>query len=439
MRVLLIHPWIADVAAFNFWVRPLGLYALAEWLWARGAEPALVDCLSPAAAPAKFPRVPVAQPPPLASFSRRFARYGVSPEELRRRVESAAPFEAALVTSAMGHWYPGVQWAVAALRDVAPSVPVFLGGVYPSLWPEHARAHSGADRILPGPLERNSCELASLLGLPSEPVRPPKRWHELGLHDGADYAAVRTARGCPFRCSYCASGLLSSGFEPREPQDVVSELTALASLGVRDVAFYDDALLVGFESRLLPALRSVEELRLPLRFNTPNGIHPRLVTAEVARWLARARFATVRLSLETAAPDRQHLTGDKVSNDDLARAVERLRAAGFPAEALGVYLLLGLPGQPLEEVRSGVELVRSLGVRPHLAEFCPIPGTAEWARLVAAGTIPADLDPLLANNSVFYWLFSGYEESALRELSRRARRRIGGASFLESSDPPTRP
>jgi pyruvate-formate lyase-activating enzyme len=424
MRVLLVQPWIADVAAFNFWVRPLGLYALGEWLWERGAEPALVDCLSPAAAPAKFPRAPVPQPHPLASFPRRFARYGISLEEFRARLRTAAPFDAVLVTSATGHWYPGVQWAVAVLRDAAPSAPVLLGGVYPSLWPEHARAHSGADQVLPGSLEQNSPDLASLLGLPAGPVRPRKRWYDLALHDGATYAAVRTARGCPFRCSYCASWLLSPGFEPRGPQDVVSELAALARLGVRDIAFYDDALLVGFESRLLPVLRAAEGLRLPLRFHTPNGIHPRLVTTRVARWLARARFATVRLSLETAAPGRQRFTGDKVSNDDLARAVERLRAAGFPAETLGVYLLLGLPGQPLEEVRAGVELVRSVGVRPYLAEFSPIPGTPEWARLTAAGTIPEDFDPLLANNSIFYRLFSGYEEQTLQTIFRSARQRI---------------
>jgi hypothetical protein len=87
---------------------------------------------------------------------------------------------------------------------------------------------------------------------------------------------------------------------PRKPDEVLSELTTLSRLGVSDVAFYDDALLVGFESRLLPVLRGVARLALPpFAFHTPNDLHARLVTEEVASWMASAPFATIRLSLET--------------------------------------------------------------------------------------------------------------------------------------------
>jgi pyruvate-formate lyase-activating enzyme len=421
MRLLLVNPWIADFAAYNFWMRPLGLYALAEWLWQRGADVALVDCLSPAPAPGKLPRTPVSKPEVLADIPRRFCRYGISPECFAARVRDAEPFDAALVTSAMAHWYPGVRWAVAQLRSLAPGIPIVLGGVYASLWPEHARAWSGADRVFPGHLPAVGPELARFLGLPLEPVRPFRPWHDLGLHDGAAYTGVRTARGCPFRCSYCASPLLSTGFEPSRPDVVIEELVALSRLGVRDVAFYDDALLVDSGSRLLPILERVVDLDLPLRFHTPNGLHARFVTHDVATWMARSRFSTVRLGLETVAPDRQLSTGGKVSTAEVAEAVHRLLRAGLPRAALGVYLLVGLPGQSLEEVREGVVWVRSLGIRPHLAEFSPIPGTPEWERLVECAAIPADLDPLRTNNSLFCRIYSGYPQEELDALHRLTR------------------
>ena len=121
-RILLVNPWIADVAAHNFWVRPLGLYALAEWLWERGAEPALVDCVSPAPAPGKFRRERVLQPSPLAAFPRRFARYGISVAEFRARVEAARPFQAVLLTSAASLWQAAEQ-RVAAPPPAATSRP----------------------------------------------------------------------------------------------------------------------------------------------------------------------------------------------------------------------------------------------------------------------------------------------------------------------------
>jgi hypothetical protein len=31
-RILLVNPWIYDFAAFNFWLRPLGLLMVAEYL-----------------------------------------------------------------------------------------------------------------------------------------------------------------------------------------------------------------------------------------------------------------------------------------------------------------------------------------------------------------------------------------------------------------------
>jgi radical SAM superfamily enzyme YgiQ (UPF0313 family) len=331
------------------------------------------------------------------------------------------PFDAALVTSAMAHWHPGVQWVMAQLRTVAPGCPTVLGGVYATLWPDHARAHAGADRVFPGPIEAAGPELARFLGLPAHPVRTPKKWYDLGLHDGASYAAARTTRGCPYRCTYCASSLLYPGFAPSDPQDILEELVTLTRLGVRDVAFYDDALLVDFGSRLLPVLQGVVDLGLPLRFHTPNGLHARLVTAEVASWLVRSGFATVRLSLETVSSTRQQATGGKVSSDDLVAAVGHLRRAGLSSEALGVYLLVGLPGQSLDEVREGVAFVRSLGVRPWLTEFSPIPGTPEWERLVRTGSIPANLDPLLTNNSVFYRRYAGYQTEEFESLIRLSR------------------
>lgn len=421
MRILLANPWIVDVAAFNFWLRPLGLYAAAEWLWARGAHPMLVDCLSPFKAPGKFRREREASLEPLAGLDRSFARYGIAEDEFLSRVRAAQPYDAVLVSSGMSYWHPGVRLTIEAIRKISPQVPVALGGVYATLWPGHAERHSGADAVFRGPLASSAKKLAGFLSLPEEPVRPGRSWIDLGLHDGASYAAVRTALGCPFKCTYCASQKLFDGFDEKNPDDIVAELAALAGLGVRDAAFYDDALLVNFKNRLLPVLEEVEKRELPLKFHAPNGLHAKLVDRKTAERLVGSKFETIRLSLETVDENRQKTTGAKVATGEAARAVENLLRAGAAKKSIGIYLLMGLPGQALDEVRAGVEFVKSLGVRPYLAEFSPIPGTPEWDRLASTGTIPPDLDPLLTNNNIFFRLFSGYdseEVEAVRLLAR---------------------
>ncbi len=420
-RILLVQPWIADFAAYNFWIRPLGLYTLAEWLWERGAEITLVDCLSPARAPARFRRRPVPTPSVLGGFPRRFARYGISPDEFKRRIDKARPVDAVLITSGMSYWYIGVQWTIEAIKSTIRDRPIILGGIYPTLWPEHARRFSGADHVLPGTIQDIQEELADTLKLPASPRWPRRPWYELGLHDGADYSAIRTATGCPFNCTYCASRRLSGGFFSRSPSELIEEIDFLYRRGVRQIAFYDDALLAGFRDRLQPVLEYVVRRKMQIRFHTPNGLHARLLDREAANWMAKAGFATVRLSLETTNEKRQKETGNKVSTEEVADAVENLLMAGIPREAIGIYLLIGLPGQDLEEIRAGVEFVHSLGIRPYLAEFSPIPGTVEWERLLAQGIVSPEMDPLLTNNTVFFRKFVPLPRKEMEELLRIAR------------------
>lgn len=419
MKALLVNPWIYDFAAYNFWVRPLGLYRVAEWLHERGVDVRLVDAMSPFSAPGRFKRTVVPRPLVLADFPRNYARYGIDVSAFKERVLAEAPFDAVFITSVMSYWYPGVALCAWILKGMYPKVPVFLGGIYASLWKEHAQAIAWVDHVVKGPIEYATEEICDILGLPARPVRGKRRWFQLGLWDGSSYGAVRLATGCPFNCTYCASNRIAKGFRPREIEDVILELEALYSYGVREIAFYDDALLVDFDSRLRKVLDTVLARGLDLRFHCPNGLHARFMDKTVSRYLKMANFKTIRLSLETVSRERQVATGGKVSNTHLDQAVENLIEAGVPRECIGVYLLAGLPGQGADDVMDGIRFVRSLGVRPFIAEFSPIPGTVEWSRLVHAGIIdPANVDPILTNNSVFPRLFSAIGEEHWKEIKR---------------------
>lgn len=421
MKVLLVNPWIVDVAAYNFWVRPLGLYRLAEWLCERGVEVALVDCLSPAPAPGKFPAAKLSAVELPQGAPKGLKRYGIGVEEFRRRVAAAGDFDFALISTLLSWWYPGCSDAAQELRAIAPGAKILAGGVYPTLWPGHAANHSGADENFSGPLEKIGRALADTMGLPLKPITPHKHWWELGLHDGQPFQAVRCARGCPERCTYCASKLLSDGFEPRTREEITEELCALWALGISEVAFYDDALLVGANERLFPALEEAKTRGAALRFQTPNGLHARLLDEETARRMVELGFVTFRLSLETVNAERAKTTGGKVGAEDLARAVRGLLAAGAQPASIGVYLLMGLPGQEVAEVEDSIRFVKNLGVRPYLAEFSPIPGTAEWENAKAQGLVSDGTDPLWTNNSLYLTSVAGWEEGEVRRLKNLCR------------------
>ncbi|MGQ9689215.1 MAG: B12-binding domain-containing radical SAM protein [Desulfobaccales bacterium] len=410
--LLLINPWIYDVAAYDFFARPLGLLYLAGFLETRGFEVHLIDCLAaPHARPGPFgtgryPKEILSPPPALAHFPRRYGRYGISEAEFREKLAASPPPAAILITSLMTYWYPGVAAAIRLARKHFPDTPVLLGGVYATLCPHHARRHSGADLVLSGPGEKTVLgPLASILNLsPSlsfDAAPEVQPYPALHLAEGLPFIPLLTSRGCPFSCPYCASGLLSPRYHRRSTLAAVEELLYWRRrLNLNEVAFYDDALLVEAEKHLLVILEELARRGAVFRFHTPNGLHARFIDRQVAGWLRRARFATLRLGVETAAPGNERLD-EKLQEGELEAALRYLQEAGFSQKEIGVYLLIGLPNQEDAEVIASIRQVRKLGATPVLALYSPIPGTRLWPQALAASPYDLEHEPLYHNNSLF--------------------------------------
>lgn len=411
-RLLLINPWIYDFAAYDFFARPLGLLQVAGCLRARGYEVALADCLgAPPARPGpfgtgRFSKEPLPTPPPLEGIPRQYGRYGLAEAALRAQLAHLPEPAAILVTSLMTYWYPGVQQVIRISREYFPQAPVLLGGIYATLCHDHARRYSGADLVLQRPAERDLLRhLAGITGFrPQGDNGPPAGapfYPALDLLPHLPFMPLLTSRGCPFCCDYCASRLLQPSFEQRQPHAVVKELLDWQDrLGLQDVAFYDDALLFRTQEHLLVILEELARRGRNFRFHTPNAVHACFITPEVAKWLRRANFATLRLGVETTALGPARLDR-KLAAGELEEALANLREAGFAKKAIGVYLLLGLPDQDDDELAASIRQVHALGASPLLAQYSPIPGTALWPRAVAASRFDLPADPLFHNPSIF--------------------------------------
>lgn len=438
-RALLIQPWIHDFAAYDLWVRPVGLLRIGGYLCSLGVEVALLDCLNPhhpglqGEKLKRFPgdhgafyREEIPRPKVLQWFPRRYKRYGIPPALLEQSLKKQPRPDLILVSSAMTYWYTGVQETILYSRKIFPDVPVVLGGIYATLLPEHAKEFSGADLVVPGndwPSIKKT--LAGLLSL-EEPGDHSTELPAWELAAGARSICVRSSEGCPFRCVYCASHLLCSSQGPRPPQQVAKEIiTGVRSLGVEDVAFYDDALLWRAESCLLPALEIVKrELNGKLRYHCPNGLHARYLEVQLARELKEHGFATLRLGLESVKDSFHQSTGRKLSLAHFEEGVNCLIQAGYAPRDIGVYVLAGLPGQSLQEVGESLDYVLERGLRPHLAEYSPIPGTQLWEEAVNKSPFPISQEPLFQNNTLLPCRWEGFSYDGFLRLKARLHREL---------------
>jgi uncharacterized radical SAM superfamily protein len=437
ISILLINPWIMDFAAYKLWAEPLGLFYIASVLKQAGVDINYVDCLTsikksnPAQKPngcSKYIRTVTEKPGVLSFVPRNYATYGIEESEFIERVADAHVPDAVLVTSHMTYWYPGVFKAISLLKDFYKrSVPVILGGIYSKLCPEHARILSGADYIFTDNNISNLLFLIESITGKKPGITPsfnsfesyPLPMHELGI--GNRFFAIVTSMGCPYLCSYCASHFLWSGFSRRSPASVIKEIELYVNtMETNNIAFYDDALLVEAENYIIPILQEVDNRCLEIKIHLPNGIHAELITGNVARAFRSSGVETVRIGLETADEMLQRSTGAKTTNKSYLQAVRHLREAGYSRQAIGTYIIAGLPGQGAEDVEESIHFVHEAGASPYLSFFSPIPGTAIWKKALEASPFPVDREPLFQNNSVYLLGNSEFSPERVQALKDKA-------------------
>lgn len=422
-KALLINPWIYDFSAYDCWSKPIGLLSLASLLRMNGAEVFFIDCLDPlnedllhkrqnlmpkrkSTGEGRYLRQFIPKPDSLKGVPRNFYSYGITPHHFLKSLKSMPVPDIVMLTSMMTYWYPAVFATVRLVHQALPGVPVVLGGNYVTLCPEHA-SRSGAEFILPGPAELTIPIIMKNLNnqdmdfLPNDKNLDSYPYPAFDLIPLPDQIPIMASRGCPYHCSYCASNLINERFRRRDPILIADEIEHWYShLHVRHFSFYDDALLFDPSNMAIPLFKELIRRNLPVQFHCPNGLHLRDMTPALGDLMFKAGFKTIRFGFETSDDLRQTSTGGKVDNQELIDAVVHLTHAGYRNDAIGVYLLCGLPGQSAEEVMESIRFVRSCGARPIITEYSPIPGTGLWKEALDASPYPIAQEPLFQNNTL---------------------------------------
>ena len=417
-HILLINPWIHDFTAYDFWAKPLGLLQLGAICRLHGFAVSYIDCqdrFHPMARPADplarngrgpFLKTRIDPPSALKGIQRRYSRYGIKPEWFARELAAVSSPDVILITCMMTYWYPGLTETIAEIRKIHPKTPILLGGVYATLWQDHAMSNSGADRVIPGSCETTIIDIVADVAGAGQALRfdpDDLDTHPIPAFDlqrTIGYIPLLTSRGCPFSCDYCASNILQTKRMRRSPAAVIDEIRFWHErYGVKEFAFYDDALLMDAAEHALPLFEGIAKAGLNVNFHTPNGVHIRGITPKMAELMFRAGMKTLRLGLETTNFD--HRNDNKVREAaEFDQALAYLREAGFPDHRLGAYLLAGLPGQEPASVAASMAAVRSRGITPHLTYYSPLPGTPMWEAACAASRYDLAADPVCTNNAI---------------------------------------
>lgn len=377
----------------------------------------------------RFFSTKIQKPDVLREIPRYYRRFGLPAEIFTEFLKTNKPCDFVFVQTVLTYWYLGYQEVIKELKKYWPKTKIILGGPYSMICPEHAK-NLGADFIFgeinePAVKRRAKYNPAAVLaGLTRTPTAGvgAKQVPQWGLYKNLTTAAMKITSGCPFKCSYCSVPMFCDGFTAKPIEQTIKELKFLVSLNVKNIAFYDDALLYKSDEGLKPFLRYVIENKIKISFHTPNALNARFIDEEIAELMIKAGFKSFYLGFESRADEFQKQTGSKVFDNEFARAVKILVAAGADINGITAYLMLGHPRFEIQDVEESMKFVSNLGVRIMLADFSPIPGTPDGEFCEKYVDME---EPLMHNKTAFpIILFGNDRVNRIKDMCRQLNRSI---------------
>lgn len=339
--------------------------------------------------------------------------FGITYEDFTKKLMLEEIPDEIYVTSFFTYQWEAVHQIIRICKEVFPTTRVTLGGIYPTLSPRHAET-SLADAVYSGEFPvSNICRLdLDLLG------------------DVPSHIVLKTSRGCPGRCSYCAVSFLEgSKMRYRSPVDVVEEIEEkIKNFNIREIIFWESNILLNSKEHLEPLLDLIIKKGLKLSLKFPEGFNPEFLTHELLVKMKLAGVVLLALSLETSsealATERFRSVHKLASFREKAKIIKKLNI-----DCVG-FVMAGMPGQDFGSVKKTVDDVLNAGIIPLIMPFTPIPGTKEYEdcfESIAEKGLE-DLHPYLwpcVDDSVLYDNLCRLHARCLRMHDQRPERTMG--------------
>lgn len=337
-------------------------------------------------------------------------------------------------------------------REPAP-VPIVWGGIHASILPAQTLAHPLMDIVVQGEGEVAFRDLVHALdrgepydrlpgvwtlrdgeaaGSHAETIAdlaalPPLPYHLIDLeryigrsHDGRRRLAIKTSRGCPYRCYFChQTGKRRRKWRAAPAAQVLEEMAMLkAKFGITCFHILDDSFFVDLR-RTQDFLQGIVDSGWDITYviNGTRVTDILRMPEETLALLARTGCDELQIGLESGS---QRMLDHMLKDTTLTQVREanaRLARHGIPRY---YELVSGHQGETEADLRQTAELILELSARDPNVFFAPLesltpyPGTGAFDEAAAAGmTFPQDLEG---------WADFGWDHAQLPWMDARRRR-----------------
>lgn len=216
---------------------------------------------------------------------------------------------------------------------------------------------------------------------------------ELLLKDTKWQQPIFTARGCPYKCSFCASTRFWQRTRYHSVERVVQEIEYI-------ISHFPDQQLIPINDDLFPLNK--KRMEAVVEAIRAKGLHKKvgfslnarasIFDEEVAKMIVAMNGQVVCFGLESASdPILDSLKG-KTSASDNQRALEVCERFNLPVVS---NMMVGTPEEKLEDLARSFWFIRKNNhrfARPAVAYSTPYPGTGFWNEALRQGVIDKDFE-----------------------------------------------
>jgi len=214
---------------------------------------------------------------------------------------------------------------------------------------------------------------------PARHLLPMELYFEAAIAHGGNlinrrYASMITSRGCPAECFFCsAHGSMGYKFRYRSVENVMAEIDQLVkTYRIGEILFEDDNLTMHREraKRLCSALI---ERNYNMTWDTPNGLMAITLDNELLLKMRQSGCYRVNLAIESG---NQHVVNNVIRKPlDLKKVPPMVDYARSIGLQVGLFLVIGNPGETLDQMRESYRFALQNKVFPHVSVAMPLPGT----------------------------------------------------------------
>lgn len=185
---------------------------------------------------------------------------------------------------------------------------------------------------------------------------------------------IFTARGCPYKCHYCAGPLVGGGkVRFHSPEKVIFEISELIKNYKIEAVFFAEDMFLANKKRAIRIFDLMKENNIHKKIVWMAQISTNVVDEDYLRLMKSAGCVHVDFGFESGSQRMLELMNKKSDVNKNLEAAKTARKVGIGFEG---YFIAGFPGERVEDFEATIEFIKK--VKPShtsLNIFMPLPGT----------------------------------------------------------------